>query len=151
MTSLTATLAQAKRRAADKGLSYEGVLTPEEAWEILQAVPSAKLVDVRSRPELDLVGRIAQAEHIEWTFYPDWTPNPDFANQLKSQVDPESLVMFICRSGARSDKAAQAAHELGYPSAYNVMNGFEGDIDPTTQQRGQLNGWKASGLPWKHG
>lgn len=149
MASLTNILARAKQRALDKGLDYEGALTPEEAWEILQSAPNAKLIDVRSRPELDLVGRIPQAEHIEWSFYPEWKPNPDFGSQLKTQIDPESLVMFICRSGNRSDKAAHAAHQMGYTSAYNVLEGFEGDPDPDTTQRGKLNGWKAAGLPWK--
>lgn len=148
MNALNDTLAQARLRAADKGLEYEGLLTPEEAWEILQAVPSARLVDVRSHPELDLVGKIPGAEHIEWAFYPDWKPNADFASQLKARVDPEAVVMFICRSGARSDKAARAAHQLGYPAAYNIMNGFEGDADPATRQRCGINGWKAAGLPW---
>lgn len=150
MTSLTNILSRAKQRAVDKGLDYEGALTPEEAWEILQSAPNAKLVDVRSYPELDLVGRIPQANHIEWVFYPDWKPNPDFASQLKTQIDPESLVMFICRSGSRSHKAAHAAHQMGYTNAYNVLEGFEGDPDAATAQRGKVNGWKVAGLPWKN-
>ena len=43
----------AKQRAIAKNLSYEGELTPQEAFNILQAEPGAVLVDVRSRAELN--------------------------------------------------------------------------------------------------
>lgn len=145
---LSEILAHAQQRAKELGLNYEGALTPQEAWQVLELAPSAKLVDVRSRPELDLVGRIPQAAHIEWSFYPDWSPNPDFTAQLKMQIDPESLVMFICRSGARSNKAANAAHEAGYTEVYNILEGFEGDPDHKKEQRGGINGWRAADLPW---
>ena len=125
------------------------VLTPEQASEVLQKAPNSKLVDVRSRQELDLVGRIPGAIHIEWSFYPDWKSNPDFVAQLKMQVDAESLVMFICRSGARSNHAANAAHAAGFTEAYNVLQGFEGEAD-TNKQRGNINGWKKAGLPWSN-
>ena len=42
----------------DLNLPYEGALYPAEAYEIQQSAPGAKLVDVRSRAELDWVGRI---------------------------------------------------------------------------------------------
>jgi len=147
MSSLSAIFAQA---ATNKGaVEYEGALTPEQAWEVLQKAPHAKLVDVRSRQELDLVGHIPNAIHIEWAFYPDWKPNPDFLAQLQMQVDKESLVMFICRTGGRSNNAANAAHKVGYNETYNVLQGFEGEAD-ANKQRGNINGWKKSGLPWNN-
>lgn len=149
MSSLNEILAEAQSRAQQAGLPYEGAVTPQQAQQILQHAPAAKLVDVRSRPELDLVGRIPGAIHIEWAFYPDWKPNPDFAAQLKMQVDAESLVLFICRTGGRSNNAAAAAHALGYNEVYNVLQGFEGDAN-AEKQRGKINGWKAAGLPWSH-
>lgn len=145
---LSEILTRAQQRAKELGLSYEGALTPSEAWQIFELAPAAKLVDVRSRPELDLVGRIPQAAHIEWSFYPDWSPNPDFVAQLKMQIDPESLVMFLCRTGGRSDKAANAAHTAGYTEVYNVLEGFEGDTNPEKKQRGGISGWCAANLPW---
>ena len=45
------------------------------------------------------------------------------------QVDKEALVMFICRSGARSHAAAAAAAAAGYTQCYNVLEGFQGDKD----------------------
>ncbi|MCZ2088436.1 MAG: rhodanese-like domain-containing protein, partial [Burkholderiales bacterium] len=113
--------------------------------------PNAVLVDVRSRAELELVGRIPDALHIEWAFYPGWVANPDFLSHLDKQVDREALVMFICRTGGRSNQAATLAAHEGYSGAYNVLEGFEGDADPNSRQRGAINGWKAAGLPWTHG
>lgn len=148
METLSVILSRAQRRARSKGLTYEGCLTPAEAYQVLQFAPAAKLVDVRSRQELDLVGKIPGALHIEWSFYPDWEPNHDFASQLNMQVDKESLVMFICRSGVRSGNAAAIASQAGYPGSYNVLEGFEGDAEADTGQRGKINGWKVAGLPW---
>ena len=70
MGALSEILARARQRAQEQSLSYGGVLTPAEAWQVLQLAPSAMLVDVRSRAEFYLVGRIPQASHIEWAFYP---------------------------------------------------------------------------------
>ena len=141
-------LAQAQQRAREQKLDYEGILMPQEAWQVMQLAPAAKLIDVRSHAELDLVGLIPGASHIEWAFYPEWKPNPNFLPQLKMQIDPESLVMFICRSGVRSDKAAKVAHEAGYTEVYNIEQGFEGETNHQTEQRGGINGWKTAGLPW---
>ena len=151
MGTLNKILQTAKQRAEAKGLPYAGELTPAEAYTVLELVPQAKLVDVRSHAELDLVGRIPEAENIEWSFYPGWSPNPDFGAQLETQVDPESLVMFICRTGGRSHKAAVKASEAGFAEAYNVIEGFEGEAEPQAGQRGKVNGWKAAGLPWSQG
>lgn len=148
METLTKILENAKRRAQEKNLPYAGALTPQESLKVLELAPNAKLVDVRSRAELDLVGRIPQAEHIEWAFYPGWQPNPDFLAHLNMQVDPEALVMFICRSGGRSHHAATLATQAGFTESYNVLEGFEGDTEIASKQRGKLNGWKAAGLPW---
>jgi rhodanese-related sulfurtransferase len=150
METLNKILQNARQRALDKGLAYAGALTPTEAQEVLKLAPSAKLVDVRSRAELELVGRIPQALHIEWAFYPGWTPNADFVNHLNMQVDKEALVMFICRTGGRSNNAAVVASAEGFTEAYNVLEGFEGDTEPATKQRGAINGWKAAGMPWTH-
>ena len=47
--------------------------------------------------------------------------------ELKQRVDPESLILFICRSAHRSHRAAAAATEAGFRDCYNVLEGFEGD------------------------
>lgn len=147
METLTEILDKAQERAQEMDLPYQGALLPDEALAVLQEAPGAKLVDVRSRAELDWVGRIPGAVEIEWQSYPGMRYNPDFVNYLSSQVDKESVVMFICRSGGRSHQAAATATELGYTNCYNVLEGFEGDKD-ATGHRGTKGGWKVAGLPW---
>lgn len=147
MGKLTDLLQLAQERAQAASLPYAGSLTPAEAHQVWQLAPGARLVDVRTRAELDWVGRIPDAVEIEWNQYPGGVPNPHFLTQLKRQVDPEALVMFICRSGVRSDHAARSAMEAGYNACYNVLEGFEGDKD-AHDQRSHLGGWRHTGLPW---
>jgi rhodanese-related sulfurtransferase len=148
MGTLSEILGRAQARAREKSVPYAGCLTPAEAQQVLALAPAAKLVDVRSRAELELVGRVPEAMHIEWAFYPGMTPNPDFLSQLAMQVDKESLVMFLCRTGGRSHNAAVVAAQTGYTESYNILEGFEGETDHTTNQRGNINGWRKAGLPW---
>ena len=147
MGKLSEVLALAQHRAKEMKLPYEGAMTPAEAYEVWKSAPGAKLVDVRSRAEWDWVGRIPGAVEIEWQIYPGNQPNPAFLAQLKHQVDPESLVLFICRSGTRSHSAAKAATDAGYPDSYNVLEGFEGQKD-ANGQRNKAGGWRHAGLPW---
>jgi len=148
MGKITETLNKAQQRAKELGLPYEGALTPEEAYTIWQTAPGAKMVDVRCRAEIDWVGRIPGAIEIEWATYPGMKQNPNFMAALQQQVDKESLVMFICRSGQRSHGAAMVATQAGFPDCYNVLEGFEGDPN-AVKQRNIINGWRAEGLPWE--
>lgn len=147
MQTISEILTQAQDRARQAHLAYLGALTPTEAQAILTMAPQAKLVDVRARAEWDLAGIIPGAVQIEWQTYPGWHPNPYFMQQFKQTIDPEALVMFICRNGGRGHKAAEAATQAGYSECYNVIEGFEGDRDKVSQQR-NINGWKKAGLPW---
>ncbi len=147
MASISEILAAAQDRARRLNLPYSGALTPKEAHELLHHAPGARLVDVRTRAEFDWVGRIPGAVEVEWLTYPGSQPNPNFGQQLRQQVDPEALVMFICRSGVRSHAAAVLATQLGYTESYNVLEGFEGDKDPAGH-RNTLGGWRHAGLPW---
>jgi len=150
MGKITAILQAAQERAKEMNLSYEGSLYPNEAYELLQSAPGAKLVDVRTRAELDWVGIVTGSIAIEWLNYPSMKPNPNFLIQLEQQVDKESLVIFLCRSGVRSHHAATTATAAGFSDCYNVLGGFEGDKN-VDNQRNTLNGWRAEGLPWEQG
>lgn len=148
MGKITAILQAAQQRAKEMNLPYEGALYPGEAYEILQSAPGAKLVDVRSRAELDWVGHIENSTNIEWASYPGMKPNPHFLSQLEQQVDKEALVIFLCRSGARSHHAAATATKAGYADCYNTLEGFEGEMD-ANKHRNTIGGWRAAELPWK--
>lgn len=148
MGRLTEILTTAQQRAQAAALPYEGTLTPNEAAEVLRLAPGSRLVDVRSHAELELVGRIPDAVHVEWMSHPGWHANVHFLSQLKQCVDTEALTLFISRNGHRSHLAAEAATLAGYRDSYTVMEGFEGAINPATGHRGELGGWKARGLRW---
>lgn len=152
MSDIQEILALAEQRAIEKRLPYTGALTPQEADAILRADASAQLVDVRTKAELDLVGRVPSALHVEWAFYPGMVANPDFAAQLQAQLnqkgaDKNTVIMFLCRTGGRSHNAAVVAESLGYMHVYNVLEGFEGDANEY-KQRTLINGWKHASLPW---
>lgn len=144
-------LARAKQRGQSMRLPYAGALLPAEAFALKQQLPASKLVDVRTQPEWEYVGHIPESILIEWNAYPNGQRNPDFLRELQAQVEKsDAPVMFLCRSGARSHHAAQAATQAGYASAYNILEGFEGDKD-ANGHRNSVGGWRFAGLPWVQG
>ena len=138
----------AAERARAMGLPYAGALLPAEAYRLMRS--GARLVDVRTKPELLYVGRVPGAVALEWQTYPGNQPNAEFLQELASVTDKEEPLMFLCRSGARSHAAALAATQAGWRECYNVLEGFEGDKDQA-QHRNSLNGWRKAGLPWVQG
>lgn len=128
-------------------LPYAGALLPAEAHSVMQSLAGAKLVDVRTRAELEWVGKVPGSVLVEWNTWPDGGRNLNFIPEFEALVDKNAIAMFLCRSGARSHHAAIAAAQAGYSHAYNVLQGFEGDKDPNGQ-RNRLGGWRAAGLPW---
>lgn len=141
-----------RRKAAERGrqmnLPYAGALLPTEAHALMQS--GARLVDVRTRAELDWVGRVPGALAVEWNEYPGGRLNPDFLGQLAEVTEKSEPVMFFCRSGNRSHFAAALATQSGWNECYNVLEGFEGDRDQE-KHRSSVNGWKRAGLPWIQG
>jgi rhodanese-related sulfurtransferase len=135
----------AQERAKKMGLGYAGALLPAEAHALMQA--GAKLVDVRTKPELLYVGKVPGSVAVEWQTYPGNRENPEFLAELAASVSKDQPVMFMCRSGARSHAAADAATRAGWREAYNVLEGFEGDKD-AEQHRNSVGGWRKASLPW---
>ena len=137
---------------------FRADVTPEQAWATLKANAKASLVDVRTAAEWVYVGLpdLSTAGQpvfkVEWQSFPDMAVNAGFAGALdealrRSGRGPDDPVYFICRSGVRSAAAAVAMTEAGYSNCFNVEGGFEGQHDDE-RQRGNINGWKAAGLPW---
>ena len=134
-------------------VSYAGDITPQEAWKLLSEDPRAVLVDCRTDaewrfvgvPDLSQLGR--DVVYIEWN-HTDGSHNDAFVDDLRGKVDSaDRPVVFLCRSGNRSIGAAEAATAAGYGPSYNVLDGFEGNLDDNKHRGG--TGWKAVGLPWK--
>jgi rhodanese-related sulfurtransferase len=137
---------RATTRGREARLPYAGAVTPEEAWRLQQA-GVARIVDVRTRPEWEYVGRVPDSTLVEWRRYGDSAPNTAFIAQLSGHFDREATLLFICRSGVRSHHAAALAAASGFRHAFNVVEGFEGDAD-ANRQRGHVGGWRKAGLPW---
>lgn len=144
-----------------KSAGYAGDISPTEAWRMLSEDPAAQLIDVRTRaewayvglPDLGSAGK--QPGLVEWQVFPHMSVNAAFADQVDAELrgagfGKDAPVVFLCRSGVRSRAAAQALTAQGYTHAYNIAGGFEGDPNEDGH-RGQLNGWKAEGLPWRQG
>ncbi len=129
-----------------------GDLSPRRAWQLLAADGSAVLVDVRTNeewvfvglPDVSSLGRRAVA--LEWTTF-GGGPNQRFLAELDAAAPKDSAVVFLCRSGHRSVAAAEAAARNGWQRTYNVLDGFEGDLDEDGHRGAR--GWRAEGLPWR--
>jgi len=149
-------------------VSYAGDITPLEAWRLLSNNPQAVLVDVRTDaewrfvgvPDLSSLGR--EVVYVEWNTS-DGMHNDNFLTDLQERMPAadsdgsngsngsggsgERPVIFLCRSGNRSIGAAEVATRAGIAPSYNVLDGFEGQLD-VNGHRGET-GWRAIGLPWK--
>ena len=133
-------------RQAAHDVSYAGSVPPNLAWKLFKA-GQAVLVDVRTPEELSYVGRVPKALHVVWAHGVAQTRNPNFIQELERKVSKDAVVLFLCRSGKRSAGAAAAASEAGYTHAFNVLEGFEGELDEH-HRRGYEGGWRFHGLPW---
>ncbi|WP_454300885.1 rhodanese-like domain-containing protein [Salana multivorans] len=123
--------------------NYEGDVTPLEAWELLENHDDAVLVDVRTPqewaetgvPDLHPLRRRAVLDML--------VPHEGAAAELLDGFASAGLtpgsdrpLLFICRGGVRSQRAAEIATAAGFGPAYNIAGGVEGP-----------GGWHASGLP----
>ena len=137
-------------RAAERGraqhVPYAGLVHPAEAWQLHQH-GAAAIVDVRTRPEWEFVGRVPESSLVEWRRYGENLPNVPFVADLGALFGRDATLLFLCRSAVRSHYAAAAAAAAGFQHAFNVLEGFEGDPD-TRRQRGNRGGWRRAGLPW---
>jgi rhodanese-related sulfurtransferase len=128
------------------GLAYAGGVSPKLAWELFSA-GEAFLVDVRTAEERKFVGHVPGSLHVAWASGTSLTRNPRFVRELEAKVGKNAAVLLLCRSGKRSVAAAEAAAKAGFTRIFNVLEGFEGELD-THQHRGSQDGWRLHGLPW---
>jgi len=148
-------------RVSDVGDVHIPAVSVDDTWAKLKSDSGAVLVDVRTiaewayvgLPDLSAIGK--RPVLVEWQGFPDDRLNTAFVERLTEALAPLGAdtgteIFFICRSGARSLRAAQAMAAAGYMRCRNVTDGFEGPLDPS-RHRGQLGGWKAKGLPWTQG
>ena len=141
-----------------------GEVVPVLAYEKLISCTRSFLVDVRTRAEWSFVGTpVCQSMKndvifCEWASFPNMVKKPEFLENLLSHLNLERSdnIFFICRSGARSFQAAlelsgflgESGKVFSGVSCFNVKYGFEGGLSDDSQ-RGGVNGWKFSNLPWQ--
>ena len=136
-------------------------INAQDAFNLLKQNKNSTLVDVRTIEEFDLDG-IANATEFEdrmlllpWKTLPEMKENPEFGNILENflnktfaQNSKDAHIIFMCLIGGRSNQAANYVSNLGYKNCYNLISGFEGDLNKEGK-RGTINGWKADNLPWR--
>ncbi|HUY03725.1 MAG TPA: rhodanese-like domain-containing protein [Rhodocyclaceae bacterium] len=121
---------------------------PMEAHQFLIENPLALFVDVRSEMEFLFVGHPVGAIMIPWNDGPDWDVNPHFVAHVKKAASVDRPIVLICRSGNRSKDAGAALEQAGFTEVFNVLHGFEGELDDQ-HRRGTQAGWRFDGLPWE--
>jgi len=122
-------------------------LTPKQAHEFLHTRREAVFIDVRSEMEFLFVGHPDSSILIPWVDAPEWEVNPHFVAHVKTAASINRPVVLICRSGRRSVDAGLLLEQAGITEVYNVLHGFEGDLDDN-YHRNSINGWRFDGLPW---
>ena len=139
-------LERARSIALEAGIGFAGSVTPQEAWALVRA-GAATLIDVRTAEERKFVGHVPDTLHIAWMTGTSMLRNPRFVRELESKIGKSAVVLLLCRSGKRSAAAADAAAKAGFTNVFNVLEGFEGELDEQ-QQRGRVGGWRSHSLPW---
>jgi rhodanese-related sulfurtransferase len=133
-------------------MTYAGDVTPVDAYGLLEGNSDTVLIDVRTPVELsyvglpDLAGIGKQVVAVPW--HPQLTGDQLNEQLTAAGVQATDQLLFICRSGVRSQHAAKLATQVGFARSHNVIHGFEGNLDGAGH-RGTLEGWKVDGLPWK--
>lgn len=145
-SSLADSLESVRAVALATGLSYAGGVPPKLAFDLLSA-GVAQLVDVRTAEERKFVGHVPGSLHVAWASGTSLTRNPRFVRELEAKTGKDAALLLLCRSGKRSALAAEAAAKAGFTRVFNVLEGFEGEID-SQQHRGGNDGWRLHGLPW---
>jgi rhodanese-related sulfurtransferase len=144
--TLPQALEAAQAVALATGLPYAGGVSPATAWQLFSQ-EHALLVDVRSAEERKFVGHVPRSLHVPWATGTSLTRNPRFVRELEAKTGRETPVLLLCRSGKRSVLAAEAAAKAGLTLVFNVLEGFEGEIN-AQGHRGTEDGWRFHQLPW---
>jgi rhodanese-related sulfurtransferase len=138
-------------------LSEVKSITPKQAMQLITDEPKSLLIDVRSHMEFLFIGHPVGAIHIPWIDEPDWEVNPHFLRDVRQLLlgglaetggGSQVPVILICRSGKRSFEAGELLVKEGFKNVYNVLEGFEGELDDQ-HHRSTLGGWRYEGLPWE--
>jgi rhodanese-related sulfurtransferase len=120
-------------------------LTSKEIIEYLKINPNCVLLDVRTNEELDQIGKPdgetigLKTYLVPFQFGEERVFNENFVQEFKNlNIDKDQEILIICRSGNRSQLAAELLSKEDYTCS-NISDGFEGNNENV--------GWKKSELP----
>ena len=120
-------------------------LASNEIREYLKTQPNCVLLDVRTNNEWEQVGKPdgeiigLKTYFLSLQFGVERTFNKNFVQEFKNlKITQDKEILTICRSGARSQFAAELLVKENYTCS-NIFDGFEGNNENI--------GWKMCGLP----
>ena len=120
-------------------------LAAKDIKSYLMAEPNSVLLDVRTNGEWETIGK-PEGEKIGLKTYflsiqfgKERIFNENFVQEFKNlAINQDRNILIICRSGARSQFAAELLKKENY-TCINISDGFEGNQENV--------GWKRCGLP----
>ena len=120
-------------------------LNSKDIMSYLMAKPNSVLLDVRTNEEWETIGK-PEGEKIGLKTYflsiqfgNEMIFNENFIQEFKNlAINQDKNILIICRSGARSQFAAELLTKENY-TCVNISDGFEGNQENI--------GWKRSSLP----
>ena len=120
-------------------------LASNEIKEYLKSQPGCVLLDVRTNEEWNQIGKPdgeiigLKTYFLSFQFGEARVFNENFVQEFKNlKVDQNQELLIMCRSGVRSQLAAELLVKENYTCS-NISDGFEGNHNNI--------GWKRSGLP----
>ena len=120
-------------------------LAAKDIKSYLMAESNSVLLDVRTKEEWETIGK-PEGEKIGLKTYflsiqfgNERIFNENFVQEFKNlAINQDKNILIICRSGARSQFAAELLTKENY-TCVNISDGFEGNQENV--------GWKKSDLP----
>jgi len=120
-------------------------ISSKEITDYLKKNPKCVLLDVRTKEELDTIGKPdgekigLKTYFLSVQFGEERIFNENFIQEFKNlNINQDYKILTICRSGGRSQAAAELVARENYTCSNN-SDGFEGNQENV--------GWKRSGLP----
>jgi rhodanese-related sulfurtransferase len=114
-------------------------LAAEDLPDFFREHARSRIVDVREPQEFQFaqnwesLGLSAPPENIPLTRLANF-----LAQSMESPITRQQPIIFLCRSGNRSGKAAEVARRLGIPNAWNVAGGIALGVPPGRVEQDEM-------------
>ncbi len=105
--------------AMDGAIDSAMLVPADTARDWLAAHPDAIVIDVRNLREHSVAGAVSLHGRAVRN-----VPLACVADEAPQWLGATAPLLFVCRSGARSARAAQAVRAMGHPGAWSLVGGF---------------------------